>query len=179
MTTTTTFVTVTTSGQSHNSTILHCTGCQIVSGSLAPAVFGGLIGGFMVFAGVWCAEYLTRRREQTNRFRDEYWSFIPISLEVFNAFQRLTFTTSDEEVYRFMLALGRLRSSARPPQSKSNVKVIETNAVLHRLDVERKVWELGGNPPDMEFVLGEILHDLALRIPWWRRLWRRFTNSNE
>ena len=44
---------------------------RATSDGLAPSVVGGLIGGVTVLVGVLCAEYLTRRRERTQRFKDK------------------------------------------------------------------------------------------------------------
>jgi len=173
MTTTTTLVTVTTGGPFHGSTNLHCTGCQIVSGSLAPAIIGGLIGGFTVFVGVWCAEYLNRRREQTHRFRDEYWATLATSLQFFTDIVGLTNEEAGGRPLLFMLQLGRLRSAARQPQAKSKEKIAEVEALLKRFDIDRAVWRLGGSPPDMETVFGDRLSPLALHVPWWLDLWKR------
>jgi hypothetical protein len=160
-------------GLLQSSVNLHCTGCQIISGSLAPAVVGGLIGGATVFLGVWCAEYAARRREQTQRFRDEYWLLLSTTLEFFTDIPNLTANEFARRSNAFIGQLGRLRSAARPPQTESNKKILAVEAMLHRYDVERAVWRQGGRTPDMEFVLGNEISQLALHLPWWREPWKR------
>ena len=63
-------------GLFHGFVNLHFTVSQGGSGSLAPSVWGGLIGGGTVLSGVLLAEYLARRREQTQRFKDEVWNVV-------------------------------------------------------------------------------------------------------
>jgi hypothetical protein len=136
-----------------------------VSGTLVPSVVGGLIGGATVLVGVLVAEYLTRKRERVNRFDDAYWNLHAQGKSVFN--QARWGGLFDPTL--FLVALGRLRSEARPPLPNAKAITREIDAILGRYISGVDRWKQGKGPfPDVIVIFGDDIDRLAKRPEkWW------------
>jgi hypothetical protein len=153
MTTTTTY--------SHAYVTLHCVGCQIGSSSLVPSVVGGLIGGATVFAGVLFAEYLTRRRERTQRFDDELWNLLSTGTEVFASVGEVSVSERDRRTTLVLAQMARLISASKPPQKNYEAKLRESIAIFMRFTKASAAWRNGSPPPTADEVLGNKIYDLS------------------
>lgn len=163
----------TSTGLFHGFAILHLMGSQGGYGSLAPSVWGGLIGGGTVLCGVLLAEYLARRREQTQRFKDEVWNVVAQGTDIFVEEKGLT----REEIQRrssfFVAQLGRLRGAANPPQLKSRQKCLAVEGILIRYAEVRVAWRDQGVAPKPDYVIGDEINRLVYYRPWWKGKQRR------
>ncbi len=149
---------------------LHWTVYQNGSGTLYPGVVGGLIGGATVLGGVLFAEYLTRRREQTQRFKDELWNLLQQGTDIFvDSGEK---STRDQIIRRsapFIAQIGRLRGAANPPQVKSKEKRRAVEQILVRYNAARVEWINKGTTPDADDVLGSEIDSLIYYRRWPRR----------
>jgi hypothetical protein len=164
-------VMTTSTGLFHGFVNLHLTVYQGGSGSLVPSVVGGLIGGATVLGGVLFAEYLTRKREQTQRYRDELWNLVQQGTNIFihNPREKLS---HDEIVRRsasFLAQIGRLLGAANPPQVKSKEKRKAVEQILVRFHTARGEWLNKGITPDADEVLGDEIDSLVYYRRWPRK----------
>ena len=150
-------------GLSSNITNLHCVSCQITSGSLAPAVVGGLIGGATVFAGVLFAEYLTRKRERIWRFDDERNELLVRGADIFIPGLAFSREERDRKSLEFVAQLLLLRSQCRPPLPRAKKIADEVDAIIDRYKPVSAAWRNGGPIPKPEDIIGIKLAELSYR----------------
>jgi hypothetical protein len=127
-----------------------------------------------VFLGVVLAEYLTRRREHTQRFQGEWWNVVAMWNETFS--DRKGDVHDRARSFAILTTqLGRVIASAIPPQHKWRTKMQEATDIFYRLNEHRDRWVEDGTAPDAGDVLGELLPSVAYHasIPTRIGVWVR------
>lgn len=149
-------VTVTTDFFSHrlagNVGAVHVTWTDVIGW---VAAFGA------VFAGVFVAEYMTRRRERAEKFGEEYFALLEKSVPLFTHFPPAG--SPDERFLSnvFMAQLGKLRHAARPPQPNSRAKRREVDHIIDRYDDARDAYRKGGPVPIGHDIFGTRVGELV------------------
>jgi hypothetical protein len=161
---------------SANSIHLRCVGCHIDTGSIAPSVIGGLIGGFTVLVGVLIADYLTRRREQCYRYDDAFNAMMASSRDVFFAPDDASTREIIHWCLRFKQDLGKIRREARWPLPRSKKISAEAKVCYERFDVVADAWRDYRTRPLLDDVLGSKLGVLSFRKAHW---WHRYPKQSE
>jgi hypothetical protein len=147
----------------------HLATSQPTSGGLAPSVVGGLIGGVTVLVGVLCAEYLARRRERTQRFKDEVFSVQEQATELFYDMDNLTRPESIRLSALVVNQLGRLIAASQPPQYKARKKQIGTRTTFIDFVKCLHEWKASGTTFSFDDFWCSDLDPLIDHQPWWRR----------
>jgi hypothetical protein len=135
----------------------------------ADAVWGGLIGGVTVCAGVLLAEWFARKRELTFRFDDAYRRTMDSGRGIFFPEPNLPLSERASRSAAFKLELALLHNCTRYPVHNYKEIKEEVEAIFGRFDTASKAW-LGTSQtrPVMSEVMGDKIGPLFYRSrKWW------------
>ena len=161
----------TSTGLLHNFWSLQTVVYRNGSGSLAPSIWGGVIGGATVLLGVLFAEWLALKRETAHRFADAYWNVMEQSANIL----ALGPQASTQDIFwrtsQYLVELDKLNSASRWPLYNHKEVLAEVKDIVARFQLASTNWRNDGAPLTTEVMLSTKIALLARESSRWPR-WR-------
>lgn len=148
---------------------LHVTVSLRGSESLVPSVVAGVIGGATALAAALIVNHLERRREQTQRFKDEVFNVFTTGTDIFVGTEGLGPSDLERRSALFVTQLSRLVDACGPPQWKWREKKAVTKGIFIRYVNALPDWKSDGLVPNHEMVFGSELDPFVAHKSWWTR----------